>query len=261
MKLTAPLSFGIILAVFALHTMPVSAQTRSIRDSFYFEGEFDQSRVRFVGNTLIEVYHDCMNYASDSRIAHFVDNITIEGRTFSKFLGKWTPETVCAAAALNAKNEAAGEIIAQGSIEDLPFRVRRHPSTKFREIVDILIPALVSSFEVDRITLKNSEYTTLPGSYSTDTVRALILYNNKQSSGVYTAKGEAEGWLLTLPFHFSGNSAKEIQAQCREYFEMVQGDLFKIQKFQVNGRTFDRFGWNYWNAADVCMQIHTLFPR
>ena len=238
---------------------------RSKLDFFYFEGQLNSTPVRFQGNSLLEVYKDCMDFAIVSRVANFVDKITINGREITKTFGHWIPETTCAAVTLNARNDSISSSISPlslGTIEDFPFTIYPHSSTDLRAVLDAVIPSLVSSVEVNHIVIQGVPYSSvISGGFSGDTLRAILFYTARNSGAKLTARGEVAGWMMTLPFRFTGNSAIEIRNQCLDYFDKVQYDLSKIHTFRVNGKTFDRKGWNYWNPQDVCMVIYTQFPR
>ncbi|MFT4705605.1 MAG: hypothetical protein ACI81R_003316 [Bradymonadia bacterium] len=83
-------------------------------------GTFEDTDVRFDGETPEDIHRQCMGYVQVGGSFDWVDNVTLNGRSAANTFGYWSPAQLCVMAASSVSRPEA-RFVAEGTIEDVPF--------------------------------------------------------------------------------------------------------------------------------------------
>ncbi|MCB9507818.1 MAG: hypothetical protein H6700_09890 [Myxococcales bacterium] len=215
-----------------------------------FRGTFESLDVAFDGASIDELHASCTAFTSRSDSLGWVDDITVNGARVHNSSGYWSPASLCAIVALNARADIPLPVVVQGDVEGIPFAVQQCEGAD--AIISRFLPAALAQTWLDDVRVNGTATHNSRGYWSPTEVVAIVNAGIVDELGALIATGTIED----VPFQFTGNSPDEIAQRC-EAFVTSATDGEWIDDVTVNGqRRHNNSGW--WQPADVCMIVGSL---
>ena len=236
---------------------PVPPQNAAHR----FDGSFEARAVAFEGD-LPQLHAQCLQFVQSSRITHVDDVRLADGRTIHNSSSYWNADQLCSLAVLNARESWAMPSVAEGLVEDVPFRV----AGDVRGILSTYLPRLLAGNRwIDDVTINGRAYHNSAGYWTPDQAVQMILTQVGNSptpipgpvgpvppppSGrTWVAEGSIEG----RAFRISAPVAQQIEPACQGFLQNQRVQL--VRSITVNGRTYRQQGNAAWDARGACQLV------
>lgn len=234
----------------------VSAAEAPCVEGWEFSGRFESLDVAFTGRTIEELAAACTSFASSSSALRTgVDDVTVFGATFRNTFSWWSPASLCAIAALNARPvDPRTPMLVEGNIEGTPFALWGDPATA-SQTARRFIPTATDGANIDDLVVNGRSFHNQSSWWSAEQVAALVGWLMPDPMATWFAEGDMEG----IPFVFAGNSAAEVGQQCNRFWAEVVSDTW-VDDMTVNGQPRHN-DWGWWEPTDACMIVSSLATR
>lgn len=138
-----------------------------------FQGQFESTPVNFSGQTIDQVYHQCIQFVSAAQLT-MVDDVVVNGVAARNGPGYWDNNALCAIVALNARARGPAQAHVSGDVEGLPFSVSGDPATVQRVINTYLPIAVAHDTTIDDVTINGQRYHNGPGYWNGAQVAGMV---------------------------------------------------------------------------------------
>lgn len=231
-----------------------------VQAAYRFDGAFESMAVTFEGDPG-QLHAQCMQFVQSSRLSHVDDVRLADGRQVRNASSYWNADQLCSLAVLNAREAWAMTPIAEGAIEEVPFRV----AGDVRGLLTTYLPRFLAGNRwIDDVTINGRAYHNSAGYWSPDQATQMILSQLGAISGpvppsapvppppvagAWVAEGVVEG----RAFRISAPLAQQIEPACQSF---LQGQRVRVvRSITVSGRTYRQSRGGAWDARGACQLI------
>lgn len=231
-----------------------------VQAAYRFDGAFESMTVAFEGDPG-QLHAQCMQFVQSSRLSHVDDVRLADGRQVRNASSYWNADQLCSLAVLNAREAWAMTPIAEGAIEEVPFRV----AGDVRGMLTTYLPRFLAGNRwIDDVTINGRAYHNSAGYWSPDQATQMILSQlgalpapvqqpapvpPPPVAGAWVAEGVVEG----RAFRISAPLAQQIEPACQSF---LQGQRVRVvRSITVSGRTYRQSRGGTWDARGACQLI------
>jgi hypothetical protein len=240
---------------------PVTPISPAPQPAYRFDGAFESMAVAFEGDHA-QLHAQCLQFVQSSRITHVDDVRLADGRNVHNSSSYWNADQLCSLAVLNARELWAMTPIAEGVVEDVPFRV----AGDVRGLLTAYLPRLLAGNRwIDDVTINGRAYHNSAGYWTPDQATQMILLQigttptpvppvptpvpPPPSGRTWVAEGVIEG----RAFRISAPIAQQIEPACQGFLQNQRVQL--VRSITVNGRTYRQQGGAAWDVRGACQLV------
>lgn len=229
--------------------------------TYRFDGAFESMAVAFEGDPA-QLHAQCLQFVQSSRITHVDDVRLADGRNIHNSSSYWNADQLCSLAVLNAREAWAMTPIAEGVVEDVPFRV----AGDVRGLLTAYLPRLLAGNRwIDDVTVNGRAYHNSAGYWTPDQATQMILSQIGTTPAPVTPvptpvppppsgrSWVAEGVIEGRAFRISAPIAQQIEPACQGFLQNQRVQV--VRSITVNGRTYRQQGGAAWDVRGACQLV------
>jgi len=225
-----------------------------------FRGQFENVDVTFRGADRRDLHADCQRFMQSASGMNWVDDIVIFGTAHRNGPSYWSPATLCAISALNARPDRPdpGVPILSGSVEEVPFSIYGS-SAEARDALSSYMHDALDGLWIDDVVIGSQVLRNRYGYWSITETIAILQSNILDPAAPRRGGFAAAGTMQSIPFAFQGATIDDVREACVAFYNSVLSDGRVDVIIVGSERRENRPG--YWNASEACMIVTSLAER